>query len=224
MSLPQSQILKPLAAQNIRQSIRGKSARLLFSITLLIFSIAFPPLSHAESEDSPTSSQDSTFLVATDQLHGTSFEQTVILLTHYSKQGATGLTINRPSDILLREALPNIRQLKQRKDVLYLGGPVSSNAIFMLIRTLQPSNNMHRIGDDIYFSTGKHAFSAAFKETSPSGVRTYAGYAGWGPGQLQHEISRGDWLMIHTHPQIIFEKDTDSLWRRLSRKWSGEWI
>lgn len=202
------------------------ASRSLYYSTLLLFGILLSlglPLSGFAADDI-SSDEESVFLVATNQLHGTSFEQTVILLTHYSKQGSTGLTINRPTDILLTEVLPNIQPLQQRKDLLYLGGPVSPNAIFVLLRTLQPSSNMHRIGEDIYFSTGKHAFTSAIEKTTPSGLRTYAGYAGWGAGQLQREIDRGDWLMVHTHPRIIFEKDTESLWQRLSRRWSGKWI
>lgn len=167
---------------------------------------------------------ESVFLVATEKLHGTSFQQTVILLTHNSRQGATGLTINRPTDISLQEAFPGIRQLKQRTDPLYLGGPVSTNAIFVLLKTHQPTEAMHRIAGDIYFATGKNAFTNALDSIAPSGVRTYAGYAGWTAGQLQNEIRRGDWLMVHTDPKIIFEKDTESLWQRLTKRWSGKWI
>jgi putative transcriptional regulator len=167
---------------------------------------------------------ESVFLVATEQLHGTSFQQTVILLTHYSKRGATGLTINRPTDVPLQQALPRIRQLKKRGDLLYLGGPVSTNAIFVLLRTLQPGNNMHRIAGDIYFATGKNVFKNLSDSITANEVRTYAGYAGWAAGQLQNEIERGDWLMIHTHPKIIFEEDPESLWYRLTKRWKGKWI
>lgn len=160
------------------------------------------------------------FLVATEQLHGSSFQETVILLTHNSPQGATGLTINRPTDILLKEAFPDIRQLAQRNDRLYLGGPVSTNAIFVLVRTDRPHQAMHLIADDVYFSTGKNAFSRPLDGKS----RTYAGYAGWAAGQLQNEISRGDWLIVHTDPKIIFADDPSRLWQHLIKRWSGDWI
>lgn len=160
------------------------------------------------------------FLVATEQLHGTSFQEAVILLTHNNKRGATGLTINRPTDIPLNEALPNIRHLDQRTEPLYLGGPVSTHTIFVLVRTKQPHKNMLRIADDIYFSTGKNAFGRPLADT----VRTYAGYAGWAARQLQNEINRGDWLVIHANPAIIFEDNPSKLWNRLIKTWSGDWI
>jgi len=160
------------------------------------------------------------FLVATEQLHGTSFQEAVILLTHYSARGVTGLTINRPTDIPLSEALPNIHQFNQHTEPLYLGGPVSTNAIFVLVRTKQPRKSMHHIINDIYFSTGNNAFGGPLAGT----VRTYAGYAGWTAHQLQNEISRGDWLVIQTEPAIVFEQDPSRLWNRLMKTWSGDWI
>lgn len=160
------------------------------------------------------------FLVATDQLAGTSFQETVILLTHYSRNGATGLTINRPTDIPLNQALPDLRQLDDYTDPLFLGGPMRTHNIFVLINTLEPHEGMHLITDNLYFSSGKKAF------TYPPGnnTRAYAGYAGWAPGQLQYEIERGDWLVVKTDPQIVFDKNLPGLWTRLKNRWSGDWI
>lgn len=160
------------------------------------------------------------FLVATDKLSGTSFQETVILLTHHSERGATGLTINRPTDIPLNQAFPHIEQLNQFNDPLFLGGPVKENAIFVLVHTYDPGEGMHLITDNLYFSTGRNAFGYPIKGTA----RAYAGYAGWAPGQLQHEIQRGDWLVVKTDPAIVFDKNLPGLWQRLKNRWSGNWI
>jgi putative transcriptional regulator len=191
---------------------------------LIIALLGGHPNAFADTLKSPSSKNDGIFLVATEKLHGSSFQQAVILLTHYSDRGATGLTINRPSGIQLQQAFPDVRQLRQRTDPLFLGGPVNTNAIFVLLRTQQPSHTMHRIADDIYFSTAKNAFEDSSTLSTRNATRTYAGYAGWAAGQLQNEISRGDWLMVHTHPSIIFEKNTDSLWQKLTKRWTGKWI
>ena len=159
------------------------------------------------------------FLVATEQLNDTSFQNAVILITHHSKRGATGLTINRPTDIPLRKIFPHSQQLRNNGP-LYLGGPVSTNTIFFLLRTNHPNRGMHHIAKNIYFSTAKNALSNPTNGTS----RIYAGYAGWSPGQLQKEIERGDWILVHTEPSIIFESNSDDLWQRLSKHWSGLWL
>lgn len=192
--------------------------RCLFGLLILLLAGAHSTVLADTTDD------DAIFLVATEQLHGSSFQQAVILLTHFSERGATGLTINRPTGISLQQAFPHIRQLLHRTEPLYLGGPVSTNAIFVLLRTPKPNNTMHRIADDIYFATGKNAFSRPAEDIAKSISRTYAGYAGWAPGQLQNEISRGDWLMVHTHPKIIFQEDTESLWHQLTKRWKGKWI
>lgn len=195
----------------------SSSWRLPAVITLVIalLSIMIPTQGFADPKP-----RKGLFLVATDQLNGTSFQETVILLTHFSQQGATGLTINRPTDIPLNEALPNVQQLGQDNDPLFLGGPVNSRAIFVLVHTFEPNQGMHRITDDIYFSTGRNAFDYPIN----GAARAYAGYAGWAPGQLQHEIHRGDWLVVKTDPAIVFDKNMDGLWIRLKNRWSGNWI
>ncbi len=197
---------------------------ILFGLLIIIGGYSATFADAAPYHSPSTQKSEGVFLVATEQLHGSSFQQTVILLTHYSKQGATGLAINRPAGIPLQQAFPGVHQLQQRTDPLYLGGPVSTNAIFVLLRTQQPGKTMHHIADDVYFSTGKNVFTHSFRPKMHAATRTYAGYAGWGAGQLQNEISRGDWIMVRAHPKIVFEKDSESLWQRLSKRWIGKWI
>ncbi len=168
----------------------------------------------------PDDVKSGVFLVATEQLQGTSFQETVILLTHYSKRGATGLAVNRPTDILVREVFPQLKQLRPQTQPLFMGGPVGANTIFVLARTRNPAKGMHHVADDVYFATGK----VAFRQTIQGSTRTFAGYAGWAPSQLQGEIDRGDWLVVHTNPSIIFGDDVKTLWRQLSQRWSGKWI
>jgi putative transcriptional regulator len=159
------------------------------------------------------------FLVAKRKLHGSSFQQTAILITHYSEKEVMGLAINRPTDIPLNQAFPDVRPLKHNTDLIYLGGPVRPKTMFVLLRTKQPKKDMHHVMDDVYFSSVKSAFSPPSHKIT----RTFAGYAGWTPRQLQNEINRGDWQVVHARPDFIFEKDTSTLWKRLFKKWSGKW-
>lgn len=160
------------------------------------------------------------FLVATEQLDSTSFRQTVILITHFSPHGATGLAINRPSDVPLHEAFPEIGPLQPSADILFLGGPVSGNVISILVRTPHPGDGMQHIAADLYFATGQ----TALEQPIDAATRIYAGYTGWAPGQLQAEVERGDWVVMENDPQIIFEENAESLWVRLYRTLSGKWI
>jgi len=165
------------------------------------------------------------FLVATNNLKFSSFRQTVVLVTHSSDRGATGITINRSSEIPLNEAFPEIRQFKQRSDELYLGGPVLSNQLFVLMLTERPHAGMHAIGKNLYFTTGVNAVAHGIENMKPGEhTRAYAGVAGWGPGQLEAEIERGDWRIINYDLSIIFEANTKGVWHRLHERLSEHWI
>ena len=185
------------------------------SFSLLLLSFCLIPIAIAAQ-----SPQAGTFLVATENLDGSSFQHTVILITHYSDRGVTGLAVNRPTNIPLNEALSDFPQFKDNKTFLFLGGPVSTNAIFVLTYTTTPGKSMHHITDNVYFTTGEHVTDQLLDDNT----RIYAGYTGWGPEQLEIEIARGDWLVVKTKPDIIFEDDLSKLWHQLSKSWSGNWI
>lgn len=159
------------------------------------------------------------FLVAKRKLHGTSFQQTVILITHYNDNEVIGFTINRPTDVPLNRAFPNVGPLKQNTDLIYLGGPVHPKTMFVLLRTKNPKQDMHHVIGDVYFSSVRDAFSPPPQKIT----RTFSGYSGWTPRQLQNEINRGDWQVVLAKPDIIFDKNTSTLWERLFKKWSGKW-
>jgi putative transcriptional regulator len=165
------------------------------------------------------------FLVATDQLAGSSFQETVILITHYSEKGATGLAINRPSNMPLNKVFPEIKDFSQYQNEVFLGGPVHPDAVFVLKRTQKPTENMYRIARDLYFSAGLSSLANSLSENNQSdSTRAYIGYSGWAPGQLDAEIHRGDWLLIHADVEIVFSEDHKRIWKKLHQSWSGQWI
>ena len=166
------------------------------------------------------------FLVATDKLANTSFQNTVILMTHVSTAfGAQGITINRPANIPISDLFPNVKELEKHKDSLYLGGPVHTNSIFVLMQTQRPHEGMKNVLEDIYFAAGVGAITHSLTESQTGETaRAYAGYAGWAPGQLQNEIKRGDWIIVDANPNIVFQEDTESIWQTLHKSWSGNWI
>ena len=165
------------------------------------------------------------FLIATEKLANTSFKETVILLTHYSKQGATGLAINRPSSFPLNEVFPEVDEFRKYKEEVFLGGPVQTNSVFVLMRTKRPHAGMYQIADELYFSAGISALAHGLgKRSSGEFARAYVGYAGWAPGQLDYEIHRGDWLIVHADPNIVFDVDHRTVWKQLLKSWSGQWI
>jgi len=165
------------------------------------------------------------FLVATDNLANSSFKETVIFVTHFSSRGATGIAINRPANIPMKEAFPSVKELKDINDTIYLGGPVKTDGIFVLMKTKRPHAGMREVVDNIYFTVGLNAvIHGVPKSVDGEATRAYAGYTGWAPGQLQAEIKRGDWIIVEADPNIIFDENPNNLWKHLTKIWSGNWI
>jgi len=165
------------------------------------------------------------FLVATNKLDKSSFSHTVVFITHYSGRGATGIAVNRSAKIPLEQAFPKQKKLHGVKDTLFLGGPVRTDAIFVLMQTKRPHAGMRNITENIYFTIGIEAITHGLPKIEDGEfTRAYVGYTGWAPGQLQAEIDRGDWLVIDADPSIIFEMDYTEIWGNLYNTWSGRWV
>jgi putative transcriptional regulator len=205
----------------------GLIGRLVMITVLLagVFSVGYCSAETLKVSGPTLAPQKGRFLVATDNLANTSFQETVILVTHYSERGATGITINRPADVPMNEAFPSVKELSEVNDTLYLGGPVKTNGIFVLMQTKQPHAGMKKITDNIYFTVGLTAVIHSIpKAKEGEETRAYAGFAGWAPGQLDAEIKRGDWIIVDTDPSIVFDEDPGALWQRLRKSWAGNWI
>jgi len=165
------------------------------------------------------------FLVASRKLLDPQFSKTVVLLLEYNRQGAMGLIINRPTELKLSKIFPDIEQLQQLSDTIYLGGPVAKNQLLLLIRTANPSGNSRHIFEDIYVSSSQEVIQQMI-EAPESGqrFRAYAGYAGWAPGQLDHEILRGGWHVLKADVETVFDKLAPEIWPALIHRSSAQWV
>jgi len=156
-------------------------------------------------------------LVATKKLQDPRFKEAVVFLVQYSSSGAMGLIINRPSKVRLADVLMDLPALKKRQDVVFYGGPVEGRRMFLLIRSSSMVNESVKVLGDIHMSTSKTILEHLIAEKVSIPFRSYAGYAGWAPGQLDAEIAHGDWQVAKADAQIIFEQNPALLWPRLIR-------
>jgi putative transcriptional regulator len=162
------------------------------------------------------------FLVATRKLHGPFFTQSVVLLLEYSKSGAVGLLLNRPTDVPLVELLPELEKLAERKDRVFVGGPVDPKLMVFLIRAAEPPPEAERVVDDVFATGSAEALRQVVREGAPpSRFHAYVGYAGWAPGQLDWEVERGDWYVSPAEADLIFDDALPDLWRRLVQQHEG---
>ena len=67
--------------------------------------------------------------------------------------------------------------------------------------------------DGVYLGTNEPLLRKLLGREKPmEGLRIFIGYSGWGPGQLQSEIVRGDWILEPAQPRAIFEVKPEHPW------------
>lgn len=168
----------------------------------------------AEEERKPARGM---FLVADGKMRDPRFAEAVILLLDINRNGAAGLIINRPSDVKLSRIFPQFKRLKRGNDKLYFGGPVETERLLMLLRSNRLKKSFVRVFDGVY-ATNSRAAQLAMLKRGVVKFRIYAGYAGWGVGQLEREISRGDWHVLPADADMVFSADASKIWHELIRK------
>ncbi len=136
-----------------------------------------------------------------------------------------GVIVNRRTDLTLSSVLPDIEELAERSDQLFVGGPVASSQITLLIRAVDPPRNSQHVFNDVYFS-GSLATLMDYLQSQElvRAMHAYAGYAGWGPGQLEGEVGRGDWNLVSADAETVFSESPEEMWPELIRESSGLWV
>lgn len=158
-------------------------------------------------------------LVATPSLHDPNFERTVILLLEHG-EGALGVVLNRPSDTSIAEPLPMWRTQAAEPSVVFVGGPVGEAAICL---AHSPRSGAGDGWQQLFGGLGTLDVALPPDEIGVpiDGLRVFAGYAGWGAGQLESEIDAGAWFVVDAEPGDAFSADPAGMWRRVLRRQRG---
>ena len=157
-------------------------------------------------------------LVAGPSLVDPNFRRTVVLVGEHSDEGALGVVLNRTSGATIGEALPELASLVDASATLHVGGPVQPSAVVVLAEFAEPGEAESLILGDIGFLPS---------EVDPDALgelrraRVFAGYAGWGPGQLDDELDEGSWIVEAAVPDDVFTSDPDELWSEVLRRKGG---
>ncbi len=180
------------------------------------------------ARDAPSSSAAKAakgkLLVASRSLGDPNFSETVILLLAYEAQGAMGIIINRPTDVPLASVVTEVPVLRKRTERVFVGGPVGGNLMVFLLRSARRPQPSEAIFGDVYATGSLKALDQALSKSAKSTkLRAYAGYAGWGPGQLDMEIARGDWYVTAAEAATIFDTPPADIWPKLIERSSGQW-
>jgi len=155
------------------------------------------------------------FLIARRDLPDPNFHRAVVLIVSHGNDGTLGLVVNRRSHARLADALPDMPGTKGSTHRIFIGGPVLRGQMVMLARNERPREGLAAVMDNLYFAADRNVLELFLKNKKPArDFRLYAGHSGWSPGQLQHELDRGDWHLLPADAEAIFSNDVD-LWQRL---------
>src|SRR6516225_6056629 len=167
-------------------------------------------------------------LAATPQLGDPNFRRTVVLIVEDDlDEGTLGVVLNRPTEVPLDEVLEPWPPLASGPPVVFRGGPISPNSALALAlaygseepvgwRSLEGTPMMSRIGL-IDLGAPPELLAGGI-----SSMRVFAGYAGWGAGQLREEIVEGAWYVLPGDPADAFAADPERLWQQVLRRQGGE--
>ena len=160
------------------------------------------------------------FLVAAPKMRDPRFKQSVILLVEHSSEGSLGFIVNRRTDMTVTDAFPELDQQMELKHTLYFGGPVQPSRIMFVYSDTDQIEDQ-KVINGVYWGTSFDNLKDILNRKGEDALRIFFGYAGWGPGQLEFELSLGDWQVFPASSDYIFSKDTKHLWHLLNRKKTG---
>jgi len=154
------------------------------------------------------------FLIAMPGLEDEMFSKSVIYMCEHSERGALGLVINKPSDINLKKLFDKVELPLHREDLtlapVFQGGPVQTERGFVLHESVMPGSesvyaSTMTIPGGLEMTTSKDVLEALSTGYGPRKVFISLGYASWGQGQLESEISDNSWLTVAADPAVIFD-------------------
>jgi putative transcriptional regulator len=153
------------------------------------------------------------FLYAVPEMRDPNFAESVVVLLDHSLDGSVGLIVNQPLPVTVHEALPELEGGERLSAPLYYGGPVSRGAILALLRAKRRPGRADKVMEEVYATRSLETLVEALRRKDPDrNVRIYAGYSGWGAGQLEDELRREDWVLRPGTAEAVFAEEPDRIW------------
>ena len=147
------------------------------------------------------------------------FARTVVLLCDYLPDGAFGLVLNRPTDLPASDMVRLEPPVSAGNDLpLFIGGPVQPERGWILVGEPPDVPDFRTVIDGLYLSTSPELLRQVLQTQPPPRARVVAGYAGWGPGQLDEELAQSAWLMADVQLDLVFDVDAPLMWETAIRR------
>lgn len=156
-------------------------------------------------------------LIAAPRLLDPNFRRTVVLIADHGDDGAMGVILNRPSGMTVSDAAPDLEPLVGPDAPIFAGGPVQPSSGVVLAEVAEADEP---IFDDVVLVPGLGELADVID--GAGSIRVFAGYAGWGPGQLEGELEREDWFTDPARVADVFAEDPEELWGAVLERKGGQ--
>lgn len=161
-----------------------------------------------------------TLLISSGGLYDPNFRHTVVLVGEHAEEGALGVILNRALELTVEEALPPLATLVPPGEAIYQGGPVQPASPVLVAEFVDPARADLPIFGSVGFLVGEvpadigpHLLRA----------RVFAGYSGWGPGQLEAELEADSWILDPARVEDVFTDAPELLWSRVLQRKGPEY-
>lgn len=158
-------------------------------------------------------------LVASPTIGDPNFARTVVLVVDHDRDGALGIVLNRPTETQVEAVVPDIASMFTPNDVVHDGGPVQPDSLLTVAEFRDPAEAALLVLGRVGMVRGDEDPRCPDVDRA----RAYAGYAGWGPEQLDQEHAKGDWLVVPALPDDLFLPDAEELWFLALERLGGAW-
>jgi putative transcriptional regulator len=158
-------------------------------------------------------------LIASPALLDPNFARTVVLITEHTSEGAMGVVLNRPSETSVDDVAPELAAVVDGEPV-FIGGPVQPQALVVLAEFSEPDAAAWIVAADVGFVAAETEGERL--EHAVRRGRVYAGYSGWGGGQLEGELAEEAWIVEPPLGAELFPDDPEALWQDVLARKGGQ--
>jgi putative transcriptional regulator len=157
-------------------------------------------------------------LIAAPQLLDPNFRRTVVLVADHGDEGAMGVILNRPSGMTVADAAPDLEPMIGPDAPIFAGGPVQPTSGVVLAEVVEADE---AVFGDVVLVPGLGELADVID--GAGSIRVFAGYAGWGPGQLDDELGREDWILEPAQAADVFSEEPEALWGSVLERKGGQY-
>ena len=152
------------------------------------------------------------FLIAMPNMADPHFARSLTYICEHNDQGALGVVVNRPTDMTLGSLFEQIEIPLENRTLgglpVYFGGPVQVDRGFVLHRPVGGWQSTLSVNGEVGLTTSKDILQALSHGDGPGpdNILVSLGYAGWAPGQLEHELGQNAWLTVRADAAVMFDR------------------